>query len=170
MANHIKNPEMVQRNLNKIQNWNGEDVHDILDAATIIVSKGGSINLLDFAKDVDADIKAIIPEDRVDSVIAVDVNGVILYADGSTDSVSELQEKARREQIGLEPLDNHIQFVNRMIVEYTAFEEKEKKQVAIRKRNTSALLKSYSEVLGILNRVKASLDVAALQVEANIST
>lgn len=170
MANHIKNPEMVQRNLNKIQNWNGEDVHDILDAATIIVSKGGSINLLDFAKDVDADIKAIIPEDRVDSVIAVDVNGVILYADGSTDSVSELQEKARREQIGLEPLDNHIQFVNRLIVEYTAFEEKEKKQVAIRKRNTSALLKSYSEVLGILNRVKASLDAAALQVEANIST
>ena len=167
MANHIKNPEMVQRNLKKIVDWNGEDAHDILDAATIIRMNGETIDLTQYSKPIPEEFEDF---SGVESIIAIDTQGNILYADETFGDVAVLREKARREKLGLGPLDAHIEFIKKLIKDYQDRRNEEARQVQIRKRKTSAYLKSCDEVLMNLERIKGSLDFTLEKMEENLSS
>lgn len=139
----------IERNISKIQSWNGNDIMDIVDSLDVIRANGGSYDL---GKNVKTDTIVDAVKD-VEGIYAVDVNGNILFIDEKIGSVEGIVERKKREEMGLAPMDDLLDFVDQMVKTYNDLRDKEIKKINNLGRKTTVNYRVYTECVIILERV-----------------
>lgn len=144
----------IERNISKIQEWNGEDVMDIVDSLDVIRANGGEYNL---GKNPKTDT---IPDEiaGIDGIYAVDKEGNILFIDEKIGTVSGIVERKKREEMGLAPIDDLLDFVGRMVKSYEDLRSKEIKKINDLGRKTTVNYRVYTESVLILEKVKGEVE------------
>lgn len=143
----------IERNISKIQSWNGNDIMDIVDSLDVIRANGGSYDL---GKNVKTDTIVDVVKD-VEGIYAVDVNGNILFIDETVGTVSGIVERKKREEMGLAPVDDLLDFVDQMVKTYNDLRNKEIKKINDLGRKTTVNYRVYTESVIILERVKGEV-------------
>lgn len=144
----------IERNISKIQSWNGNDIMDIVDSLDVIRANGGSYDL---GKNVKTDTIVDAVKD-VEGIYAVDVNGNILFIDETVGTVEKIVERKKREEMGLAPMDDLLDFVDQMVKTYNDLRSKEIKKINDLGRKTTVNYRVYTESVIILERVGREIE------------
>lgn len=144
----------IERNISKIQSWNGNDIMDIVDSLDVIRANGGSYDL---GKNVKTDTIVDAVKD-VEGIYAVDVNGNILFIDEKIGSVEGIVERKKREEMGLAPMDDLLDFVDQMNKTYNDLRSKEIKKINDLGRKTTVNYRVYTESVMILEKVGREIE------------
>jgi hypothetical protein len=144
----------IERNISKIQSWNGNDIMDIVDSLDVIRANGGSYDL---GKNVKTDTIVDVVKD-VEGIYAVDVNGNILFIDETVGTVSGIVERKKREEMGLAPMDDLLDFVDQMNKTYNDLRSKEIKKINDLGRKTTVNYRVYTESVMILEKVGREIE------------
>ena len=161
MANNSK-ADKVLRNIEKIQNWNGDDINDIVDAVDVIKANGGDYDLAKNPKTIPDAFEDV---SEVENIYAIDADGNILYTDMSVGTVQAIRERRHREEIGLAPVDDLLDFLNGMQKDYNTMLSDELDRIGRRGNKTSARSQTYDEVVQVLDRVKGAVIGTAEKME-----
>jgi len=161
MANNSK-ANKVLRNIEKIQNWNGDDINDIVDAVDVIKANGGDYDLAKNPKTIPDAFEDV---SEVENIYAIDADGNILYTDMSAGTVQAIRERRHREEIGLAPVDDLLDFLNGMQKDYNTMLSDELDRIGRRGNKTSARSQTYDEVVQVLDRVKSAVIDTAEKME-----
>jgi len=152
----------VLRNIEKIQNWNGDDINDIVDAVDVIKANGGDYDLAKNPKTIPDAFEDV---SEVENIYAIDAEGNILYTDMSAGTVQAIRERRHREEIGLAPVDDLLDFLNGMQKDYNTMLSDELDRIGRRGNKTSARSQTYDEVVQVLDRVKSAVIDTAEKME-----
>jgi hypothetical protein len=144
----------IERNISKIQSWNGNDIMDIVDSLDVIRANGGSYDL---GKNVKTDTIVDVVKD-VEGIYAVDVNGNILFIDETVGTVSGIVKRKKREEMGLAPMDDLLDFVDQMNKTYNDLRSKEIKKINDLGRKTTVNYRVYTESVMILEKVGREIE------------
>lgn len=144
----------IERNISKIQSWNGNDIMDIVDSLDVIRANGGSYDL---GKNVKTDTIVDVVKD-VEGIYAVDVNGNILFIDETVGTVSGIVKRKKREEMGLAPMDDLLNFVDQMVKTYNDLRDKEIKKINDLGRKTTVNYRVYTESVMILEKVGREIE------------
>lgn len=144
----------IERNISKIQSWNGNDIMDIVDSLDVIRANGGSYDL---GKNVKTDTIVDAVKD-VEGIYAVDVNGNILFIDETVGTVEKIVKRKKREEMGLAPMDDLLDFVDQMNKTYNDLRSKEIKKINDLGRKTTVNYRVYTESVMILEKVGGEIE------------
>lgn len=144
----------IERNISKIQSWNGNDIMDIVDSLDVIRANGGSYDL---GKNVKTDTIVDAVKD-VEGIYAVDVNGNILFIDETVGTVEKIVKRKKREEMGLAPMDDLLDFVDQMNKTYNDLRFKEIKKINDLGRKTTVNYRVYTESVMILEKVGGEIE------------
>ena len=152
----------ITRNIDKIQQWDGESVEDIIDALDVIGALGGEYDLSKNPKKIPDQFEDI---SNTDGIYAVDANGRILYMDLTIGNVDDIRVRRHRVEIGLSPLDDLQTFVHSLQNDYDTKLQNENDRLERRGSKTSAKRQSFIEVSFILDRINNALNATITYME-----
>lgn len=162
MANNGKTAK-VERQVEKIENWNGEDINDIVDSLDIIRANGGKFDMVENAKALP---DAFEDMSDVEGIFAIDAEGNILYVDEQVGTVQVIRDRRHREEIGLAPMDDLLDFIKEKQIQYETDLAIENGRLSRRGNKTSANYRAYTEALTVLDAMKGKIGDAATAMEA----
>jgi len=148
--------ERIERNLAKIDAWNGEDINDIIDAIDVLRAYGVAFEYNN-PKDIPTEYNDMV---AVSDVYAIDSTGNILYTNGSIGSVEKIRQRANREEKGYALFDDLKDRIDVMKENYAQWMKDEKDKMDEKGRSRSTTYARYTEALEVLENLSKDMDAA----------
>lgn len=154
----------VERNVQKINTWNGEDVYDILDAVDVIEANAKA-NIFEVMT-IDDLRRTESPWDAFKNVVlAVDTQGNVLLSDLTVMSVDEMDKKAARINMGLASFDQMLDALRADEIELRSNISLARDKMTKSGRSRSAAVDRYEAVLAKNREYQVMLKNAMKTVE-----